>query len=429
MPSRKHALRLAPMALAWLLAFACAAAQAQSFDCRAARAKPDLAICASPALRQLDVQMAAAFSAALARDPAQAGALRQDQRNWLNTRNGCLDDPAANAEACLARSYAARIGVLALAAATATAPPAVVVATPPPAAATVDLDHFASAGQHDTLLHVSRPGRFAIRAESTTGTALQLVDMMTGPGERGGVAGGTDARIDALLDVGTYKLRAFGAEDAAGESRLSVTGFADMSPPQLAPGYQPASLRLIDLHQQSFWLVVGDADEDVRFEAAGRSLADIRVWHDGRDLVEFPSQRDVIAPVAGHPLNHVLLSGRLPPGSYLVTLYGGPALAWADGASDQPLLVRAGQSDALLSGGGSFTIGPFGRELYAVPPNAADVRVTLPAAADVSLRARSGDRTADQLDMTRKNRAATALLHLPGGPHGSLEVSAALGTV
>jgi len=300
-----------------------------------------------------------------------------------------------------------------------------------PAPATLDHDHFPTAGRHDTLLHVNVPGRFAIRAASATDTVLQLVDMMTGPGERTGPAPGqTDTRIDALLDAGTYKLRAFGDKAATGETRLTVTAFADMTPPLLAPGYAPATLALTDLHQQSFWYVVDDPADDIRIEAAGRSVADIRVWQNGRDLVEIPAQRDTIAPVAAHPMARYLLSGHLPAGSYLVTIYGGPALKWSDGAEDQPLLIRTGHARDLLAGGGDLSIGPFGREVYAVPPNAADAQVRLPAPADLSLRPLSGDSPSGGASMSRKQRAATAMVALGTGPaaHRFLEVSAAVGT-
>ena len=69
------------------------------------------------------------------------------------------------------------------------------------AAATLDREHFPTAGETDVLLHVTSPGRFAIRVASPTGTALQLVDMLSGPGDRIGWPGKQDGRIDALLDT------------------------------------------------------------------------------------------------------------------------------------------------------------------------------------------------------------------------------------
>src|SRR6516162_8679521 len=91
-----------------------------------------------------------------------------------------------------------------------------------PAAATLDGRTLPTAGEHATLLRVTSAGRFAIKAASPTGTALQLVDMLTGPSDLAGEACAVDGRIDQLLDAGTYKLRLFGAAKAQGETRISV---------------------------------------------------------------------------------------------------------------------------------------------------------------------------------------------------------------
>src|SRR5713226_4636074 len=90
-------------------------------------------------------------------------------------------------------------------------PQGTAAAAPPPVEATLDQDRVPTAGEHATLLRVTTPGRFAIKAESPTGTAIQLVDMLTGPSDLAGEAGAADGRIDQLLDAGTYKLRLFGA--------------------------------------------------------------------------------------------------------------------------------------------------------------------------------------------------------------------------
>jgi len=63
----------------------------------------------------------------------------------------------------------------------------------------------------EAMLTVDSPGRFSIRAQSRTGVALQLVDMIAGPGELAGEAGVRDGRLDVLLDKGTYKIRTVGA--------------------------------------------------------------------------------------------------------------------------------------------------------------------------------------------------------------------------
>ncbi len=409
---RNGGLGLAALALA-VPALLAAPAAAQSFDCAKAQAPVDRAICAAPQLRRLDESLAAAYAAALARDPAGSDAIRQAQRAWLRARADCVKETAA--AACLAHAYAGRIAAL-------SPPPSapLPVAAPLPqiaqAAARLDRGTFPTAGETDVALRVTTPGRFAIQARSATGTALQLVDMLTGPGPREGWPGKADGRIDALLDIGTYRVRAIGATDAAGPTTLAVTGFAEAGPPRLAPGYVPATLPLTDLHVQGFWLVVGPNDAGTRVEAAGRSLRALKLWRDGRDLVDLPEQVASIAPIPAHPLTDIVLSGKVAPGTYLIAAYGGPALPWADGASDQPLYLRTGQSADLLAGGGAGAVGPFGSEVFAVPLDAAQALLLLPQPADATLLARDGEAESGRAAIARTQREPATLLDLPEKP-------------
>jgi uncharacterized protein YecT (DUF1311 family) len=414
MSLRGYGVLLIGMAAAWITT----PARSQSFDCGAAKTGVERAICATADLRQRDADLATAYAAAQSRGDPPAEALRQTQRDWLRTRDACLADPAG-VNACLASAYDRRIAALA---------PLPLPGAIPSAAASLDTARFPTAGEHDTLLHVTAPGRFAIRADSPTGTGLQLVDMMTGPGPVTGGPSMTSARINALLDVGTYKLRAFGEKNAQGETSLSVAGFADATPPRVSPGYAPDTLTLTDLHQQSFWIVIG-AGQDIRFEAAGRSLADLRLWRDGRDLVAFQAQQDEIAPDLKHPMTRILLAGRLPPGTYLVTAYGGPPRPWSDGADDQPLYVRSGRSQGLLAGGGGLSIGVFGREVYAVPQAATLVMLTRPQPVEVTMRELTAQGALPGLTILRNQRSLSATLALPPDPSPrDLEVTAASGT-
>jgi len=286
----------------------------------------------------------------------------------------------------------------------------------PAGAATLERTRFPTTGETDILLHVTAPGRFAIRATSPTGTALQLVDMLTGPGEREGWPGKQDGRIDALLDVGTYKLRAFGAPAAIGDTTLSVTAFNAAGAALLSPGYRPVALTLRDVQFQSFWLVVGDSPAPLRIEAAGRSLAALTLWRDGRDLVPLPAEMDVVASPPAHPMTDIVLSGRVPPGTYLVTAYGGPKLPWADGASDEPFYLRAGRSSALLAGGVTSQVGVFSSEIFDVPRDATHALVLLPQPADAHLAAGAADADTQTADLAKNDKARAALLDVAGKP-------------
>ncbi len=307
-----------------------------------------------------------------------------------------------------ARRWIKLLGLLAALAAPPAWAQAASPAAPPAAAATVDQDKFPTAGQHDTLLHVLQPGRFSIRVRSRSGVAIQLVDMLTGPSDLSGEAGATDGRLDALLDVGTYKLRLFGAKGAEGEAALTVAPFAEAAAPALRPRDGVVwSTALADLQQRSFWVAV-EAPGFLRIEAAGRSLADLRFWRNGTDLVPQTGRMRTIEPVAGHPMTDIVFEDTLEPGTYLVTVYGGPAASWADGDTGQPFHIRFGASDALLAGWVGGAIGPFGRDLYRIDGSARRFRLALPAPAPAGLRVLDGADALSGGTIDRKSREPTA---------------------
>ncbi len=115
-------------------------------------------------------------------------------------------------------------------------------------------------------------------------------------------------------------------------------------------------------------------------------------------------------------MTDIVLSGSLPPGTYLVTAYGGPKLPWADGIPDEPFYLRTGRSADLLAGGVSRQVGVFGSELFDVPPNAARALLILPQPAEAHLAAAAPGADALTADMTKTDRARATLLDLPGKP-------------
>ncbi len=406
--------------LAWLgviaaLLLTAGSAQAQGIDCSKARSPTEKAICASPALMSLDHQVALAYADALARQPAQRDAMRTDLLRWLRQRDSTCNVPSAAIERCLAGQLTARLAALAPPTAqpaaapvpanpvlpaspavpasppvqAALAPPQLppVTANPPAPAAALDATTLPAAAEADTLLHVTSPGRFAIVAHSPSGAALQLVDMLTGPSELAGAAGAQDGRLDRLLDVGTYKLRVFSAPAASGSVTLAITPFHDAAPPAALPTQgQPLASTLRDGEQRAFWLLVPPgAGNNVAIEAAGRSLADLRLWRDGRELTALDPAQQRVEPSQGHALNDFQLTGRVEPGTYLAIAYGGPATVWTDNATDQPFHLRSGASSALEEGWAGGTIGPFGSERFTVPSAARLLRLTLPDAAPAEL--------------------------------------------
>ncbi|WP_395683583.1 lysozyme inhibitor LprI family protein [Dokdonella sp.] len=91
-------------AAAVALSLATGTATAASFDCGKATTRIEHAVCANTRLSQLDEQLAQAYRSAVG--SAQAGSIRQTQRDWMRTRDACASD------ACLEREYAQRLAAL-----------------------------------------------------------------------------------------------------------------------------------------------------------------------------------------------------------------------------------------------------------------------------------------------------------------------------
>jgi uncharacterized protein len=417
-------------------------------NCGRATTPVDRAICAAPALLAQDAAMVEAFRQAQQRMPGQTAEIRQAQLRWLAERTRACGQAGAAMEACLSQAFAARIAALsppaqaaapskAQTAAPATPPAAAPPTAPRPApawpAATAPIaaalppgpavtapsarlqrETLPTAGHGETLLEVLHPGRFSIRAESPTGTALQLVDMLTGPSDESGAPGAADGRLDVLLDTGTYKLRTQGAENAQGETRLSVTPFTAAAPPAILRTGETLSTELADTQQRAFWFVV-DKQRPVRIEAAGRALRDLRLWREGRDLVPTETDAATIEPTPGHTLNRLLLTPELEPGTYLVTAYGGPSLPWADGASATPFHLRLDGAPTFAQGWISGVIGPFGSEVYELPSQANRFRLTLPEPATAWLDVTTGTRTTSATILPERRDPSVQLSTNPRG--------------
>ncbi len=422
-------------------------------DCGKARTASERAICASPALVALDRAVGEAYAASVLRQPEQRDALRQDQLAWLRARDAGCGQAGGARPACLRDQLTARLATLARPVATPGATPgAMPGATPavtpgpavqatqtdpaprpvpdpaipaivlPQAAASLDRTSLPAAESAETLLTVTVAGRFALAVKSGGGAALQLVDMLTGPSDPVGAAGSQDGRLDVLLDVGTYKVRAMAAPGATGDMTLTVVPFRDAAPPAALPQPgQPLSTALNDLAQRSFWLNVPPSGA-VRIEVAGRALADVRLWRDGRVLSGLAPAISSIEPVPGHRLTDAQLVGRVEPGVYLVVAYGGPPATWTDGDAAQPLHVRAGASDALELGWAGGVIGPFGSEPFTLPARAALLRLSLPEAAAAEIRTSRGTAA-----IAKESREPVARLVVEPGRDSIVTVRAAAG--
>jgi uncharacterized protein YecT (DUF1311 family) len=80
-----------------------------SFDCRAASAPAEIAICGDAGLSDLDNQLSQLYSTTITSTPvAAARAIKTAQVRWLRARNSCGYD-----KSCIANSYQVRIQQLA----------------------------------------------------------------------------------------------------------------------------------------------------------------------------------------------------------------------------------------------------------------------------------------------------------------------------
>ncbi len=275
-----------------------------------------------------------------------------------------------------------------------------------------------------SLLTVPAPGRYSIRAKSPSGARIELVDMIAGPLDSSGAPGLRDGRIDALLDKGVYKLRAFGVKGANGKIALSAQPFveADASKPTLAPG-RIQSGELGDLQQRSFSFDVG-GEGRVNLEAIGRALSDLRVWRSDGELVDLAFAQETVETKPGRAMNRLRLEGALEPGRYVVTAYGGEKLVWAQSDAAQPFMLRLEEPALLAAGVAEGVIGPFGAARFDAPASYDAFRLDLAQITPARLAAQRND-TREIATISKNSRAPSANVRIAadGKTNARLEVS------
>ncbi|MBV8652776.1 MAG: DUF1311 domain-containing protein, partial [Alphaproteobacteria bacterium] len=367
------------------------AAPAASFDCAAARLPIEKLICQSDELSALDAAVGRAFAARHAgAAPADQPTVLEEQRAWLRGRLGRCNVPATGASpaggsatSCLIDLYRDRLAALAPSlAATPTAGPSATVtpsgASATPATAPAAMQEAPAHGRQEFVFEVAAAGRYAVRVDSAAGVALQVIDRMAGPSAVSGEPGKTNGRLDLFLDRGSYKAVLLGPDNGEGRATLHVDAFRELSDaalPQLVE-LRPVDAELGDLEQRSWWLDVTER-RPIAIEAAGRYLADLRIWRDGSWLVDATPAATRIDRDDGHPLALRQLATTLEPGLYRVTAYGGTGEIWANGGDAKPFHLRFGIP--VLAGTGSFRriASPFGVDRFVVQGPANHFRLQL----------------------------------------------------
>lgn len=254
---------------------------------------------------------------------------------------------------------------------------------PPPSVTPISVP---AAGRHHAIVAVAAFGRYAVTATSRQGVSLQLTDRMAGPGPVRGRPGEEDGRLDAFLDRGMYRLSVEGHPAASGDVALAVRPFVELHTPRAPqlPEQKLVASELGDVEQRSYWLSIA-AERWVALEAAGRHLADLRLWRDGMWLVDAEPEQEVVEPRRGQPLRACRLAVRLEPGLYLLTAYGGPGQPWAEGGEARPLVLRWGFPTLPEASRQRLEVGPFGVDRFLVPRSATFFRLELPDSRDAEL--------------------------------------------
>ena len=252
---------------------------------------------------------------------------------------------------------------------------------------TLSASELPAAGEQKALLTVDRFGRYSLRAENAQGSSVELVDRMAGSLGKAGEAGSESGRLDLFLDRGQYQVRVESAKKGTGKVKVTARSFLERRAGAPVPRLVETRLvaeSLDDLEQVSYWLEVGER-RGVRLEAAGRNLADLRLWRDGSWLEGVEPRCQQIQPVVGQPLQRCRIASVLEPGLYLLTAYGGIAQPWAAGADEHPFYLRWGEPKLPDSGRRRYVVSPFGEDHFRLPDNVNFFLVELPEARPVTL--------------------------------------------
>lgn len=241
-------------------------------------------------------------------------------------------------------------------------------------------------GKHSALLTLKSFGRYAITVTSSQGVSLQPLDRMSGAGLVVGEPGKQDGRLDLFLDRGEYKILTQASGKGSGQAKLGAHAFRELHEhPPLLIEQRLERASLDDFEQRSYWLEIKEK-RTVAIEAAGRHLADLRLWRDGTWLVNVAPQLVLSQARVDHPLQIARFTAELEPGLYLVTAYGGPSQPWTEASDEKPFLLRLGVPTLGPAMRQQFTMGEFGVERFLVPEGPNYFRLELPVAGTASIQ-------------------------------------------
>ncbi len=260
-----------------------------------------------------------------------------------------------------------------------------------PPAARLENTSLPAQGRQQTLLTVEAFGRYAVTVRSGQGVALQALDRMAGFGPLSGEPGVKDGRLDLFLERGETRIVTRGADNAGGEAQLEARPFQELNPrPPLLMEQRWERASLGDFQQRSYWLDIAK-ETTVALEAAGRHLADLRLWRDGVWLMDSLPELERSRADVNRPLTVARLVAKLTPGLYMLTAYGGPGATWTEESTARPFQLRWGVSSLAPALRQRFVMNELGVERFRVPAGPTYFRLELPEARDASLQVASFD--------------------------------------
>lgn len=255
-----------------------------------------------------------------------------------------------------------------------------------PACIRLEQSTLPARGRQQTLLTVDAFGRYAVTVRSGQGVALQVLDRMAGLGPSSGEPGIKDGRLDLFLERGETRIVTRGADSAGGEARLEARPFQELNArPPLLVEQRWERTSLGDFQQRSYWLDI-TKETTVALEAAGRHLADLRLWRDGVWLLEEQPELERNRADPERPQTVARLVAKLTPGLYLLTAYGGPGLTWTEESAIQPFQLRWGVPGLAPALRQRFVMNELGVERFRVPAGPTYFRLELPEARDANLQ-------------------------------------------
>ncbi|MEM7404512.1 MAG: hypothetical protein AAF458_04425 [Pseudomonadota bacterium] len=283
----------------------------------------------------------------------------------------------------------------------------------------------AGTGVWAAVLTVPEVGFYSVQVRGGPGVEVRLRGRMTGP-QRWHTApeGAPGARIDSLLDAGSYVLdvRSPGGNQTqapkATIARATERNAADA--PWPAPG-AGVSTTLADGELRSYWLTLR-TDRVVTVQAAGRALTDVRVFRDGIWVMPDRRERVRSTPTAGAPLIQLSITLMLPAGRYRISAVGARPLAWTQDADQFPLHLRTGFVRVAANQRTRRTLSPFGADHFLVPQSANLARVEFAVPAEASLRVQAYaqqwpfKRAGELRELTRKQRIPMLEIRPRGRP-------------